>query len=377
MRLRGELFSPEFWDDLAAAIKGELRPREQAPRRGALPPAGTFARLVVDYYQSADYRRLNPDARYRRRLVLDPLRERFGDLPAAKLEAKHIRKLRDEVSEKPHAANAIIKALRQLLKFGVEYGYLKLNPAREVSTLRGSTTGYHTWTPDEIRRYQDHFPVGSQQRLAFDLMLFLGVRRSDACRLGRQHVKDGRIVFMPEKGKERKPKQLSIPIHPELAQSIRATRTGDLAFLTTAYGKPWGSRDSFGNRFKDWCVEAGLPHCSAHGLRKAATVRLIEAGCTAAQASAITGHDSWQVLERYARERDRKKLADDAMALLTGDAAAADEEFNYVPLDDLVADHGTIRPSNPLKGKDKWKGLAPRAGLEPATIRLTVECSTN
>ena len=392
IRLRGPLYSKEFWDDMAAIARGELKPRaEKRESRAALPPAGTFNRLCVDYYNSGDFRRLNPDTRYRRRLTLDPLREEFGDFPAARLEAKHIRRMRDARSAAPHAANAMIKALRQLYKFGVEYGYVRINPAREVSIVKGSSTGFHTWTPDEVRQYQDHWPVGTQQRLAFDLMIYTGVRRSDACRLGRPHVKDGRLVFAPEKGKERKAKTLSIPIHPELAASIAATKTGALTFLVTAAGEPWGARGaadalrvkhraaSFGNRFKDWCVAAGLPHCSAHGLRKVATIRLIEAGCTPHEAAAITGHDSMRVLETYARERDRAKLADAAMAKLIGgaDAEIHDESAETVPLDSPMADHGTITASNPLKGKASWKGLAPRAGLEPATIRLTVECSTN
>ena len=331
---------------------------------------------------------MNPDTRYRRRLTLDPLREEFGDLPAARLEAKHIRRLRDKRTEKPHSANAMIKALRQLFKFGVEYGFVKSNPAREVSTVRGSSTGYHTWTSDEVRQFQDYWPVGTQQRLAFDLMLYTGVRRSDACRLGRPHMRAGKLEFAPEKGKERRPKTLTIPVHPELAASIAATATGDLTFLITKHGEPWGARGagdnkrikhraaSFGNRFKAWCVEAGLPNCSAHGLRKVATIRLIEAGCTPHEAAAITGHDSIRVLEIYARERDRAKLAAAAMAKLISEEEA-DETAEKVPLDCPISNHGTLSRSNPLKGKGSWKSLAPRAGLEPATIRLTVECSTN
>ena len=375
IRLRGPLYSKEFWDDMAAVARGDLKPRaEKQPSRNSLPPAGTFNRLCVDYYNSADFRRLNPDTRYRRRLVLDPLREEFSDLPAARLEAKHIRRMRDKRALAPHAANAMIKALRQLYKFGVEYGYVRINPAREVSVIRDLSTGYHTWTPEEVRQYQDHWRIGTQQRLAFDLMLFTGVRRSDACMLGRPHLKDGRLVFTPEKGKERKAKTLSIPVHPELAASIAATKTGDLTFLVTAAGRPWGAgagRDperakhraaSFGNRFKEWCVAAGLPNCTAHGLRKVATVRLIEAGCTPHEAAAITGHDSMRVLEIYARERDRAKLADAAMAKLIGEPSVKpDESAENVPLDSPMADHGTIDPSNPLKGKASWKSLAPRA----------------
>ena len=389
IRLRGPIGSEDFWADYAAARDGRLQPREKRVYRGALPPAGTFARLVVDYYGSKPFRDLHPDTRYRRRLILDPLREEFGEFPAAKLEGKHIRRMRDARAVSPESANGLIKALRQLYRFGVEYGYVRSNPAREIATIKRKGTGYHTWSPEEIAQYQEHWPVGTQQRLAFDLMLYTGVRRSDAVSLGRQHLKDGRLIFTPEKTRERGAKMLAIPVHPDLAASIAAAQGGDLTFLVNAYGRPWGSGGAadasrikhraagFGNVFKDWCVAAGLPHCSAHGLRKAATVRLIEAGCTPYEAAAITGHESMRVLEIYARERDRRGLADIAMQKLIEKGARDADPAEKVPLDDPMQNHGTLENPKPLKGKRSWKSLAPRAGLEPATIRLTVECSTN
>jgi hypothetical protein len=44
-------------------------------------------------------------------------------------------------------------------------------------------------------------------------------------------------------------------------------------------GKPFTAA-GFGNWFREQCNAACLPHCSFHGLRKAASVRLAEAGCT-------------------------------------------------------------------------------------------------
>ena len=58
---------------------------------------------------------------------------------------------------------------------------------------------------------------------------------------------------------------------------------------------------------------AGLPHCSAHGLRKAAARRLAEAGCSAHEIMSITGHQSLKEVERYTREAGRRNLADSAM----------------------------------------------------------------
>jgi len=39
-------------------------------------------------------------------------------------------------------------------------------------------------------------------------------------------------------------------------------------------------RRGFGGKFRDWCNQAGLPHCSAHGLRKATAARLAERGAS-------------------------------------------------------------------------------------------------
>ncbi len=59
---------------------------------------------------------------------------------------------------------------------------------------------------------------------------------------------------------------------------------------------------------------AKLPvRCKAHGLRKAAARRLAEAGCTAKQIQAITGHKTLAEVERYTRKADQVRLARKAM----------------------------------------------------------------
>ena len=79
-----------------------------------------------------------------------------------------------------------------------------------------------------------------------------------------------------------------------------------------AQGKPY-SAAGFGNWFRDQCRAAGLHGCSAHGLRKAAARRLAEAGCTAHEIAAITGHASLREIARYTKAVDQKKLAASAM----------------------------------------------------------------
>jgi integrase/recombinase XerD len=104
-------------------------------------------------------------------------------------------------------------------------------------------------------------------------------------------------------------------VHPDLLQVIQATPSKHLTFLTTKFGRAF-TPSGFGNTFRAWCNQAGLRHCSAHGLRKAAAARLAERGATAHEIMAITGHRSLEEVERYTRAARQGRLADAAMAKL-------------------------------------------------------------
>jgi len=91
-----------------------------------------------------------------------------------------------------------------------------------------------------------------------------------------------------------------------------------MTFLTTSAGKPYEPR-AFSNWFGAKYREAGLPlGLSAHGLRKAMCRRLAEAGCSAHQIKAISGHASLKEVERYTKAVDQKRMAGDTMRAITG-----------------------------------------------------------
>jgi Phage integrase family len=63
-----------------------------------------------------------------------------------------------------------------------------------------------------------------------------------------------------------------------------------------------------------WCDAAGLSkQCSAHGLRKAACRRLAEAGCSASEIAAISGHATLGEVQRYTKAADQARMARAAM----------------------------------------------------------------
>ena len=90
-----------------------------------------------------------------------------------------------------------------------------------------------------------------------------------------------------------------------------------MTFLTTAFGKPFTAA-GFTNWFREMCNEAGLPKgTSAHGLRKATCRRLAEAGRSANEIAAISGHESLREIERYTKAADQARMARAAIARCT------------------------------------------------------------
>ena len=63
-------------------------------------------------------------------------------------------------------------------------------------------------------------------------------------------------------------------------------------------------------------IKAGFPdNCAIDGLRKAATWRVAEIGCTTHQFMAITGHKTMNEVERYTEEYCRLEVAFEAFEM--------------------------------------------------------------
>jgi integrase len=137
--------------------------------------------------------------------------------------------------------------------------------------------------------------------------------------IGKQHRKAVRGVpgwqFLQFKGRDRAPVTTWIPILPALQEAIEACPSKGMAYLETSFGKAFTAK-GFGTQFKKWCRLAGLPHCSAHGLRKAAATIAAERGATAHQLMAIFGWRSITQALVYTRAAEQKRLAAGAMHML-------------------------------------------------------------
>lgn len=202
--------------------------------------------------------------------------------------------------------------LQILCRFAVDNEWRRDDPTIGIRPLRAKVEGFVSWSEEDIAAFETRWAVGTRQRLAMALLLYTGQRRSDVVGMGRQHVTGDAIRVVQSKTGA----ALVIPMHRELREVLKDTPRTNLTFLITNLGEPFTAA-GFGNWFRDACDGAGLKGRSAHGLRKAAARRLAEAGCSALQIGAITGHKTLKEISRYTAAADQERMARDAFDKLT------------------------------------------------------------
>jgi integrase/recombinase XerD len=312
IRLPGMPGSHEFIAAYSSALASSEQQQPQGLQRAG---KGSFGYVCRAYYASPTFKALDASTQSWRRRALDAISIKHGDKPVAQMSGKHVRMLRDDKADFPGAARNRLKALRALFRWAVEEDEAPHDPTIGVKAITYVTKGHHSWTIEEVETYERQHPLGTKSRLAMAILLYTSWRREDAVRLGPQHVRGGRIRYRQAKNEHRNPVDMDIPLHRDLAEAIATSPSDHLTFLVTEYGKPF-TPNGFGNAFKDWCRQANLPHCSAHGLRKALATRLAERGATPHEIMAITGHQSLEEVEVYTRAARKSLLADSAMSKL-------------------------------------------------------------
>jgi integrase len=307
--LHGRPGTDEFMLAYQAALAGEdVGKAEQT--RGQI---GTFDRLVQNYFASPGYLRMAETTRHTYRLVIERLLrdEKIGHRVVSQMTRQHVQQIVGRRSATPGAANDVLKKLKILLHFAIDNGWRKDDPTLRIKAFAEGE--FHTWTDEEIARFEAHWPVGTRERSAFALLLFTGQRASDVKNMGWADMVDQMIHVVQGKTGAK----LWIPMHPELQVALKAWGgKGGKLMLTTSFGKEFSDK-GFSNYMAERIGQAGLPdRCVTHGLRKAAARCLAEAGCSSKEIAAITGHTTLKEIERYTKAAEQRKLAVSAMARL-------------------------------------------------------------
>lgn len=300
--------SPEFMADYSRYMAQKPVPTE----RNA---AGTFARLINDFYGSAEFSNLKPSSRQTYRYVLEPLAAQHGERLVSEAPADKIRQIVGRIGAKrPAMANLTRSVLRRLFDFAVQRGDITVNPASGIKRHRTGT--HHTWTDAELAAYEARWPTGSRERLAYALCLYTGQRVGDVVKMNWRAVQGREIHVVQEKtGAE-----LWIPLRDELWTELKAHTVRGLTLFGDRDGRPVG-RAALSATIKRAAAAAGLPpRCVPHGLRKALMTRLANEGKSVKEIASISGHKSLREVERYTAAADQRRLARQALSNRDGES---------------------------------------------------------
>jgi integrase len=319
-----KLGTEEFRAEYAAFEASRV---EEGPRQSKWQP-DTVGDVVTRYMSVLA--RLGPSettqAKVRR--IIDGFREDHGQRFIADFRFEHIDKIIEKkrakvVGEKRttggiEAARKLRKELMRLFDYAIKLRIRADNPVRQSEKIRvqpsEKSPGYYAWAEADIEKYRATHALGTNARLAMELMLWTGQRRGDAIRLGPNDILEGRVGLIISKTG----KGLKLSLAPQLQSAINAVSAipGAKSFLINSHGKPY-TNPGFGNKMREWCDEAGLPKCTAHGLRKAMMRRLAELNMPNRTMKSVSGHSGDDEVSTYTESANQMQLADEAIAAVS------------------------------------------------------------
>jgi integrase len=314
IRIRAPFGTAEFDTEYQAAVTGRVRPVKGPPA------AGSISWLIARYQDSRAWTDLSRASKRQRQNVFAQIIKSAGHRPFTDITKTALIASRDRRTAAQ--GRKFLDTMRGLFRWAVKAELAKIDPTLDVNNPPSlKTDGFIVWSEEDIAAYEKRWPIGTRQRVWLDVLIYTGLRRGDAVKLGRQHIRDGIATLKTEKTDT----EVTLPILPVLADRLAGGPCGDLAFIVGESGRPL-TKESFGNLFRKACGAAGLRRRSAHGLRKAAATRAANAGATVAQLEAIFGWRGGTMAALYTRTADRRRLAIEAMHKLaneTGSSIAA------------------------------------------------------
>lgn len=312
IRIKAEFGAPEFEAEYQAAISGAPKPAKVGTVSGSL------AWLIERYRETGVWAALSAATRRQRENIFKQAVEMGGCQPFAKITQTGIIAARERRVATPAQSRNFLDAMRGVFRWALKAKMVRIDPTAGVDNPpRKAGDGFTPWTESDVAAYEAAWPIGTRQRVWLDVLLYTGLRRGDAVRFGRQHVRDGIGTLKTEKTDT----VVTLPILPVLARTIEAGPCGDLAYICGERRGPF-TKESFGTAFREACNAAGVKG-SAHGVRKIAATRAAEAGATVAQIEAIFGWQGGTMAALYTRKADRKRLAIEAMHKLGNDKATS------------------------------------------------------
>jgi hypothetical protein len=84
---------------------------------------------------------------------------------------------RDKRADHPNAARHFVQALRGLFEWALEARLALVDPTAGARLVRPKTEGFAVWTEEDVVAFRHRWPLGTRERVAFEVLLATGLRR--------------------------------------------------------------------------------------------------------------------------------------------------------------------------------------------------------
>lgn len=168
----------------------DAQPAQDKKKRG-----DTLGAALSRYFDTPAFQVMRASTREKRRYILNALGKRYGDCVLSELTDETIEKWLAAREATPAAARNLLVALQHFFSERVGAGLLKKrnNPVLGVRLVKrvARKVGkghYKTWKQAHVDQFRAHWPMGTMERLAFELMLLTGMSAADVIRFSRSWV---------------------------------------------------------------------------------------------------------------------------------------------------------------------------------------------
>ena len=194
VRIRAEFGTPEFEAEYEAA-----KASVALPAKGDYLPAGLAAWLIERYRDLLAWAPLSAATKRQRENIFVHVIETAGVQNCAKITTAAIIAGRDRRKNTPAQARNFLDAMRGVFRWAMEAGFVRSDPTAGIDTRRVRQA-----TVSGLGQRMTLPPMrsgGRSGRVNGSGLTFChtGLRRGDAVRLGRQHVRDGIATLKTEK----------------------------------------------------------------------------------------------------------------------------------------------------------------------------------
>jgi len=248
----------------------------------------------------------------------------------------------------PSQAGNMLSALRGMIRWMIDEEHLDEDDDPTIGLKSGKAKasresgGFVPWTEEDMTLYRTKWRLGTEARLMFDILHYTFLRVGDAHRFGSPHLRQivRKMAVQIATEKSRGNTTVTVPVHPEFAESLRASRAAGILGTEVFTGKAVKGRvlpmkkKAWAAKFKKYAILAGVnePKKSCHGVRKARAEVAAYADCTESQMMAMFGWTDPKMPAHYIAKANREKLGMSGMEKIVAfDQSQSLEELMALP----------------------------------------------